>query len=204
MPLGRLLKSEVRRIARKNDLRTSEKSESREICFVADNNYRRFLREYAEEHAFEYHPGEIVHTDGRVLGQHDGTEFFTVGQRKGLGVSYPTPLYVRKIDTKTGRVIVGGNDELFTNELTAEQVNWVALEPPTVEVDSIGGNWSSVRSFECEAKIRYLHKPAPAALRPLTDSSVRVIFKERQRAITPGQSVVFYDGDIVLGGGVIE
>ena len=191
MPLGGLLKSRVREIAGKHGLRTAEKTESREICFVADDDYRRFLREYGEKHKIDFHPGEIVHTDGRVLGQHQGTEFFTIGQRKGIGGGQPTPLYVQKIDPESHRVVVSEDESLYSNELTASDVNWIALEP------------SVASAIECEVKIRYLHKPARATLKVLTDSSVRVIFVERQRAITPGQSVVFYNSDIVLGGGVI-
>ena len=192
MPLGPLLKSEVREIARKHDLKTAEKTESREICFVADDDYHRFLREYGEKHNVEFEPGEIVHTDGRVLGNHEGTEFFTIGQRKGLGGGHPTPLYVKQINPATRRVIVGDDASLHTDRLTATDINWIAHDP------------SSGSSLSCEAKIRYLHPPAPATVSLLTDSSVRVIFKQRQRAITPGQSVVFYDGDIVLGGGLIR
>lgn len=191
MPLGGLLKSEVRELARKHDLRTADKTESREICFVADDDYRRFLREYAEKHEFNFHPGEVVHTDGTVLGAHTGTELFTIGQRKGLGVSHPTPLYVQALDPGTGRVIVGDDQALYMRELTAHGVNWIARDP---EADD---------PFDCGVKIRYLHKPSPARIEPLTESSVRVIFEDEQRAITPGQSVVFYDGDTVLGGGVI-
>jgi len=191
MPLGRLLKSEVREIAHRHDLKTADKTESREICFVADDDYHRFLREYGEKHNIEFKPGEIVHTDGRVLGEHQGTEFFTIGQRKGLGGGHPTPLYVKEIDPATRRVIVGDDASLHTNELIATEVNWIAHEP------------SSESSVSCEAKIRYLHPPARATVELLTDSSVRVTFDKRQRAITPGQSVVFYDDDVVLGGGLI-
>jgi tRNA-specific 2-thiouridylase len=190
-PLGGLLKSEVREIARKAGLRTAEKTESREICFVADDDYRRFLREYAEKHDFDFEPGEIVHADGRVLGKHEGTEFYTIGQRKGLGISNPTPLYVQKIEPSCHRVVVGDDEDLFTNELTAERINWIAHDP--------GGE----APLKCEVKIRYMHKPSPATLKLLTDGTVHVIFANRQRAITPGQSVVFYDSDVVLGGGVI-
>lgn len=192
MPLGGLLKSEVREIARKHDLRTAEKAESREICFVADDDYRRFLREYASKHELGFHPGQIIHADGRVLGEHEGTEFYTVGQRKGIGIGHATPLYVQRVDPARGQVVVGDDADLYTNELIAEQVNWISQPPPAPDV-----------TFSCEAKIRYLHQPAGASLRVLTASTVHVIFSERQRAITPGQSVVFYEGDSLLAGGVI-
>ena len=192
MPLGSLLKSDVRETARRYNLRTAEKAESREICFVADDDYRRFLRDYAGRHDLRFHPGQIVHSDGRVLGEHEGTEFYTVGQRKGIGIGHATPLYVQRIDPVRGQVIVGDDAALYTNELVAEQVNWVAQPPPAHET-----------TFSCEAKIRYLHEPAGASLRVLTASTVHVIFSERQRAITPGQSVVFYEDDLLLAGGVI-
>ncbi|MCK4631960.1 MAG: tRNA 2-thiouridine(34) synthase MnmA [candidate division Zixibacteria bacterium] len=190
MPLGGLNKSEVRQIATKHDLRTAEKAESREICFVADDDYRRFLRDWDDKHGLVAAPGEIVHTDGTVLGRHEGTAYFTIGQRRGLGIAYPTPLYVQKVDVANHRVIVGGDESLFQSELSAEGVNWVAIEAPG-------------EPFEAEVKIRYRHKPAPALVTPLTDGSVRVTFKQKQRAITPGQSAVFFDDDILLGGGVI-
>jgi tRNA-specific 2-thiouridylase len=190
MPLGELRKAEVRQLARKYELATAEKTESREICFVADNDYRRFLREYEEKQGRCFEPGEIVHADGRVLGEHEGTAFYTIGQRKGLGISHPTPLYVQAIDVEGRRVIVGDDDALYRSELTAESVNWMAILPPS-------------EPFEAGVKIRYLHKPARATVKPLTETSVHISFSEKQRAITPGQSVVFYDGDILLGGGVI-
>ncbi|HUV31159.1 MAG TPA: tRNA 2-thiouridine(34) synthase MnmA [Acidobacteriota bacterium] len=190
MPLGGLEKSEVRQIARRHKLRTAERPESREICFVADDDYRRFLVEFEAKQGRRHEPGEIVHTDGRVLGRHNGTAFFTIGQRKGLGIAHPTPLYVQEIDTRANRVIVGDNDTLFRSELTAQRVNWVGREP-------------SSEPFEAAVKIRYLHPAAPATVTPLTDSSVHVTFENTQRAITPGQSVVFYEGDILSGGGII-
>jgi len=190
MPLGEKLKSEVREIARKYNLRTAEKAESREICFVVDDDYRRFLREWESKRGARQQPGEIVHEDGRVLGHHEGTAFYTIGQRKGLGIAHPTPLYVKEIDTEQHRVVVSDNDSLFTTELTAKDINWVGIEP-------------GVGPFEAEVKIRYLHQPAKARIECLTDGSIHIIFEDKQRAITPGQSVVFYDGDILLGGGVI-
>ncbi|MBD3403664.1 tRNA 2-thiouridine(34) synthase MnmA [candidate division GN15 bacterium] len=190
MPLGGLLKSEVRQIAQEHGLRTAQKAESREICFVADNNYRRFLAEYEGKRGRTFEPGEIVHEDGRVLGRHEGTAFYTIGQRKGLGIAHPTPLYVQRIDIDRNQVVVGDNDSLFMTELTAEKLNWSALDPPG-------------EAIEATTKIRYMHAPAASTVTPLTSSTARVIFRERQRAITPGQSVVFYDGDVVLGGGLI-
>lgn len=192
MPLGRLRKSRVREIAREFGLRTAEKAESREICFVPDNDYRRFLREYEEKRQeTTQSPGDIVHTSGTVLGRHSGTASYTVGQRKGLGITWPTPLYVQQIDTKANQVIVGEDDSLYRAEFTASHVNWIAINEPSDTIPA-------------EVKIRYLHQPAAAALRPLADGRVHVVYEKPQRAITPGQTVVFYDGPVVLGGGIID
>jgi tRNA-specific 2-thiouridylase len=190
MPLGPYLKTQVREIAAKHGLRTAEKSESREICFVADDDYRRFLKEHEAKEGRTFPAGEIVHEDGTVLGQHEGTAFYTIGQRRGLRIAYKEPLYVLRIDTDTNRVIVGENQSLLESDLEVDNINWIAREPST-------------DPFEAEVKIRYLHKPASALITPLTAKRVRITFHERQRAIAPGQSAVFYDGDIVLGGGVI-
>ncbi len=190
MPLGGLLKKEVREIAHKYKLRTADKAESREICFVLDDDYRRFLVEMAEKNQKSYQPGEIVHTDGRVLGQHKGTPFYTIGQRKGMGISHPTPLYVQVIDVENNRVIVGDNDTLFKSELVADSLNWIGVAPQSDPFDAL-------------VKIRYLHDPSNAKVTPQGDGTVCIEFKNSQRAITPGQSVVFYDDDVLLGGGLI-
>ncbi|UCE25821.1 MAG: tRNA 2-thiouridine(34) synthase MnmA [Candidatus Zixiibacteriota bacterium] len=190
MPLGAMLKSEVRSLAKRYGLRTAEKTESREICFVADDDYHRFLTEYEAKEGRTYQPGDIVHQDGRVLGQHKGTPFYTIGQRKGLGIAHPTPLYVQKIDVANNRIIVGDDEALFEQECEVENVNWVSISPPELPE-------------QAEVKIRYLHPAASATVTPLTDRTVHVIFDEKQRAITPGQSAVFYRGDLLLGGGVI-
>lgn len=190
MPLGGLLKSEVREIAAKHELRTAGKKESREICFIADDDYKRFLTEYEHKQGRRFTPGEIVHDSGRVLGQHDGSAFYTIGQRRGLGIAHPTPLYVLEIDAASNRVIVGDDESLFRTVMTIENINWVAIEQPS-------------SAFDAEVKIRYQHQASPARLEPLSDGTVLVNFDHAQRAITPGQSAVFYDGDILLGGGII-
>ncbi len=190
MPLGGVNKDEVREIARRNRLETAEKKESREICFVVDDDYRRFLRQWEERKGGAPEPGEIVHVDGRVLGRHEGTAFYTVGQRRGLGVANPVPLYVQRIDVANNRVIVGGEDTLYRSELTVERVRWQAMVP-------------NAQPFEAAVKIRYRHSAARACVRPVSESCVHVIFEEKQRAVTPGQSAVFYDGDILIGGGII-
>ncbi len=191
MPLGSMTKKEVRALAEKYDLRTAAKPESREICFVADNDYRRFLSEFEAKRGRTFAPGPIVDPTGRVLGQHRGTAFYTIGQRKGLGIAHPTPLYVQEIDVSRNRVVVGCNDTLYHNTAEAENLNWLAFR--AVEAD-----------FEAEVKIRYLHTPAPAIVRPLADNRVSIDFSDPQRAITPGQTVCFYDGNTLLGGGILS
>jgi tRNA-uridine 2-sulfurtransferase len=190
MPLGGLRKTEVREIATRHNLRTAQKPESREICFVPDDNYHRFLTEYEAKRGHQLEAGEIVHENGQVLGQHNGTAFFTIGQRKGLGIAHPTPLYVQRIEVDSRRVIVGDNDALMKAELTAHSINWVARA-------------AQEGPFEAEVKIRYLHQPARGTVTPLTESTAHITFEAGQRAIAPGQSVVFYDGDLLIGGGII-
>jgi tRNA-specific 2-thiouridylase len=189
-PLGGLHKSEVREISIRHNLEAADRKESREICFVPDDDYRRFLIEYESERKRAPVPGDIVHENGTVLGKHKGTVFYTIGQRKGLGIAHPTPLYVQRIDVARNRVIVGDNDSLFATECTLERVNWVAISNPG-------------EPFEGEVKIRYLHRPAAAVIEPEGDSMLHVTFGDKQRAITPGQSAVIYDGDVLLAGGVI-
>jgi len=201
MPLGGLRKTEVREIARRHNLRTAEKTESREICFVTDNDYRRFLREHEAREGRQFQSGDIVHADGRVLGRHEGAAFYTIGQRKGLGIAHPTPLYVQRIEPACARVVVGDDSDLYCDELIAARVNWIALDPSDLQTASSAGEQ---RSFSAEVKIRYLHPPARAEVRLLSDERVGVRFEQKQRAVTPGQTVVFYDGDVLLGGGVIE
>ncbi len=192
MPLGGMLKSQVRQIASRHKLHTAGNRESHEICFVPDDDYRRFLREYESSQGREFTPGEIVYQDGRVLGWHDGVAFYTVGQRRGLGISHPTPLYVQRIDAAANRVIVGDDASLYGTEMVVEQVNWVSMAPP-----------ATGECFDAEVKIRYQHPPAPARVIVVSGNSLHVTFGQAQRAITPGQSAVVYRGDSLLGGGVI-
>ncbi|UCC43585.1 MAG: tRNA 2-thiouridine(34) synthase MnmA [Candidatus Zixiibacteriota bacterium] len=193
MPLGTMKKTEVRTVAEQHGLRTAGKSESREICFVADDDYRRFLREYEARRGRTFESGEIVRADGRVLGQHSGTAFYTIGQRRGLGIAHPTPLYVLRIDAGDNRIVVGDDSALHSTEMTVEPVNWVARAPGSTDEE-----------FKADVKIRYLHDPARARVKILNDRSVSVSFQQPQRAITPGQSAVFYEDDVVLGGGLIR
>ena len=193
-PLGELTKPEVRELARSMDLSVAAKSDSQEICFVPNGDYAAFLTAYLKETgaAPADTRGEIVSTDGRTLGQHTGVHHFTVGQRRGLGVAAGEPLYVIATDPQSQRVMVGGGDELLRGRFFARSVNWV----------SIAGLDQPVRAA---VKIRNKHAAAPAILQPTGDPArVEVVFDQPQRAVTPGQGAVFYQDDLVLGGGWIE
>ncbi len=187
-PLGELSKSDSREVARGSSLKTAEKEESMEICFVPDNDYGRFLE---QARLVERHRGEIVDVQGRVVGHHDGVEFFTIGQRRGLGLSSPRPLYVVDLDAATNRVVVGGEGELERTEFECERCNWIPFEAPTGD-------------FEAVVKIRYNHPGCAATVLPQADGTVRVRLHQPQRAITPGQACVMYRDDLVLGGGWIR
>jgi tRNA-specific 2-thiouridylase len=192
-PLGEMSKPEVRDVARSKNLAIAEKAESQEICFVPDGDYAGFIDRYLEaEGERERLPGEgeIVDTGGRVLNRHGGIHRYTVGQRRGIGVSSERPLYVISIDAKKNRVVVGGEDELLREEFTAAGVNWVAFDEPAAPV-------------RAEVRVRYRHAAAAATITPQADNRARVVFDEAQRAITPGQATVFYRGDEVIGGGWI-
>ena len=187
-PLGTLNKSEVREIALAQGLVTAKKRESQDICFVPGGDYASFICGYT---GHEYPQGDFVSTDGTVMGTHKGIINYTIGQRKGLGLALKKPAYVLDIDAGRNRVILGDNEELFTRGLTAGDFNWVSIAPPQ-------------GSIRASARIRYRHREAPAEIIPLSGDTVRIIFDEPQRAITSGQSVVLYDGDYVLGGGIIQ
>jgi tRNA-specific 2-thiouridylase len=199
-PLGAMTKPEVRELARKHNLAIAEKPDSQEICFVPGGDYKRFLEAYLTELgdnpardgiAGEMVGGEMVTTDGKVIGEHAGVHNFTVGQRKGLGVATGSPLYVIQIKNDTRQVVVGKDEELYSRTLRAHRVNLISTaelrEPMRVTV-----------------KIRHKHQPAPAMIESVGPGEVRVTFDEPQRALTPGQAAVFYDGDTVVGGGWIE
>ena len=186
-PLGELKKADTRDVARGCSLKTADKEESMEICFVPDNDYGGFLQ---KADLVQKHKGNIVDVYGRKLGQHDGIEFYTIGQRKGLGLSHPTPLYVVELDPSTNRVIVGDKEMLQKDEFEVERCNWIPFEVPPGPV-------------EVMAHIRYKHKGTAATLHPKENGDVVVKLHEPQRAVTPGQACVFYDGDVVVGGGWI-
>lgn len=158
-----------------------------EICFVPDNDYGGFLEQAG---LVGRHRGEIVDLQGRVLGQHDGIEFFTIGQRRGLGISSPRPLYVVDLDARANRVVVGDDSALERAEFGVERCNWIPFAEPPAEIEAL-------------VKIRYNHPGCPATIRPQADGGARIRLHQPQRAITPGQACVFYQDDLVLGGGWI-
>lgn len=187
-PLGRMSKPEIREIARSLGLKVAEKVDSQEICFVPGNDYKSFLRSHLGEK--EFHRGEIYDVAGNFLGEHGGTELFTIGQRKGLPGGSPRPRYVVDIDPETNRVIVGDAEDLVCQEFEVDRVNWI---------DPAAANGS----VEVTVKIRYSHPGTKATLTSLEDGRARIRLDEAQKAVTPGQAAVFYDDDLVLGGGWI-
>ena len=191
-PLGGMTKPEVRELARQHGLALAEKPDSQEICFVPGGDYKRFLDAYLAEQG-ESLPdtsGELVTTGGRVIGEHHGIHNFTVGQRKGLGVATGSPLYVIQIKRDAGQVVVGNSEDLYSRTLRAKRVNLIAVEDVK-------------QPMRVTVKIRHRHEPAPATLEKSGDDELLVTFDQPQRAITPGQAAVFYDGDVVVGGGWI-
>ncbi|MGH9942274.1 MAG: tRNA 2-thiouridine(34) synthase MnmA [Pyrinomonadaceae bacterium] len=192
-PLGELTKQDARAAARQSHLAVAEKAESQEICFVPDGDYAGFIDRYLDSEgrtADAPVAGEIVDTEGRVLGAHRGVHRYTVGQRRGIGVARELPLYVVRVEAEQNRVVVGSADELLTSEFTAAGVNWIAFDMPVTPV-------------RAEVRVRYRHEAAPATIEMIGETRARVRFNEPQRAITPGQATVFYRGDEMLGGGWI-
>jgi tRNA-uridine 2-sulfurtransferase len=189
-PLGKMTKPQIREIAHSLGLKVADKIDSQEICFVPGNDYKAFLRSHLGEN--EFHRGEIYDVAGNFLGEHGGIELFTIGQRRGLPGGSPQPRYVVDLDPATNRVIVGDVDDLVTEEFEIDQGNW---HPVT---------GSRYDELECTAKIRYSHPGTRATLTRFEDGRAHVRLHDPQRAVTPGQAAVFYDGDIVLGGGWIS
>jgi tRNA-specific 2-thiouridylase len=187
-PVGEYPKTEIRKIAESFGLPTASRPDSQDLCFLAGEDYRNFLQRNAAE---MLRPGEIVTRDGQVVGHHNGLPNYTIGQRKGLGVASPVPLYVLGKDAGTNTVIVGTQDELGTRELTAKDVNWIRGEAPT-------------EPFRAEVKIRYTARPAWAWVTPLSGGQARVQFDAPARDVTAGQAAVFYVEEEVLGGGIIQ
>ncbi len=188
-PLGELTKDQVREIAREIGLHVAEKGDSQEICFIPDNDYKAFLKQILPPKAFR--KGKVYHADGKLLGEHTGIQNYTIGQRKGLGIALGKPAYVVELDAKRNTVILGDNEHLLHNQLTASQNNYFIDLPMETAV-------------EVEAKIRYRAQAAPAQLICHADGTSTVTFADDQRAITPGQCVAYYKGDALIGGGIIE
>jgi tRNA-specific 2-thiouridylase len=187
-PVGGLEKKEVRRLAAERGLPTADKAESQEICFVPDDDYSGFVERHAPE---QDRSGPIVDRTGRLLGHHQGVHRFTVGQRKGLGVAARHPLYVLSLEPSSRTVVAGPEADLETGRLTARDVNWLSIAPPAGPIRGA-------------VKVRYRHAEANATIRPLPGARIEAEFDAPQRAVTPGQAAVFYDGDVCLGGGWIE
>jgi len=187
-PVGALTKAEVRRIARERGLPVADKAESQEICFVTDGDYAGFVERQA---VAALRPGPIVDRRGRELGRHGGVHRFTVGQRRGLGLSASRPLYVVAVQPASRAVVVGEEEELLSARLRAREVNWLSVAEPQ-------------REIRARVRIRHRHAEASATVRPLPGGRTEVLFDAPQRAITPGQAAVFYDGEVCLGGGWIE
>ncbi|PYL89127.1 MAG: tRNA 2-thiouridine(34) synthase MnmA [Verrucomicrobia bacterium] len=215
-PLGRMSKSEIRAIARKLGLKVADKPDSQEICFVPGQDYKAFLRSHLGENQF--HRGGIYDLDGNFIATHDGIEMFTIGQRKGLPGGSAQPRYVVDLDPETSRVIVGQAEDLLVEEFEIDRVNWTApRQNYSVALAANGGrsscdaglagarpsrgSWEG--SVECTVKIRYNHPGTRATLVPLENRRARIRLHEPQKAVTPGQAAVFYDDDLVLGGGWI-
>jgi len=188
MPVGNYTKEMVRKIARELELPVADRPESQEICFIPDDNYAQFLKDYLPQAA---QPGPILDEQGNVLGTHHGIMFYTIGQRKGLGIAAQEPLYVIAIEPERNAIIVGPKERAFGDELIASGLHWITFDRLT-------------QPLTAKAKIRYRHPEAEAMVIPLDEDKVYVKFTEPQLAITPGQAVVFYDGDTVIGGGTIE
>ena len=192
-PLGELTKEEVRALARRRSLPVAEKPESMELCFVPTGNYVQFIQAYSEERGIHLQnaEGEIVNENGDVIGRHNGVHNFTIGQRKGLGFAAGKPLYVLAIDPDRNRVVVGEDEVLRKSACEVQAVNWISCSTPP----------GPVRAF---VKIRHKHEAAPAAVEAIGVDAARITFDAPQRALTPGQAAVFYEGDVVLGGGWIR
>lgn len=187
MPLGEYSKAEVRDLARKYQLKTAEKIESQELCFVADTNYRRFIQDRIPE---KIEGGDILDKDGKVLGKHQGVPFYTVGQRRGLGIAVGKPLYVTQLNVSDNTIVVGENDDLLEDTMHVERINLISIDKLTEPI-------------RAHVKIRSRDEGGPAIITPTSETEAVVKFDEPRRAITPGQATVFYDGEYVIGGGWI-
>ena len=188
MPVGSFCKDEIRRMARDIGLQVAHKPDSQEICFIPDHDYANFIEEYTGK---QMPKGNFVDLQGNVLGRHEGISHYTIGQRKGLNLSMGRPVFVVEIRPETNEVVIGEGKDVFTNVLCCSKLNWMA-------VDGLHG-----QAMEVIAKIRYSHRGAPCTIREIGPDLVECVFHEPVRAATPGQAVVFYQGDYVAGGGTI-
>ncbi len=187
-PLGELTKDEVRKIAREIGLNSCIEEDSQEICFIPENNYNKFLKKQRPDLLKE---GDVITKEGEVLGKHKGISFFTIGQRRKLRIGKGYPLYVINIEKRRNVLVVGKKEDTYARGLIASSINWIGRDNPC-------------QSEICEVKIRYQHKPVPSIIFPLPGGRTKIDFTLPQKAVTPGQAVVFYRGDAVLGGGWIE
>jgi tRNA-uridine 2-sulfurtransferase len=190
-PIADMEKTTVRKKAASLGLDIAQKAESQDICFIPDDDYARFLTANLEKRGESIQSGEIVDQGGKVLGRHKGHPFYTIGQRKGLGIALGRPAFVVEIDARQNRIRVGEKEELFSSGLVAVQTNWVSIEKPSI-------------GMRVTAHIRYNDPGYPAMFTEAADETVAVLFDEPRLSVTPGQSAVFYDGEILLGGGIIE
>lgn len=187
-PLGEMEKTEIRRIAEKQNFINAQKPDSQDICFVPDGDYGEFLRKHSSK---PFEDGCFLDLDGNVLGKHKGIFLYTIGQRKGLGISFSNPKYVCDIDAEKNTVTLGDDEDLFKKELFADDFNWISGNAPKQKI-------------RCKVKIRYRQQEQWATVEPVGEREIKALFDEPQRAITRGQAAVLYDGDIVLGGGIIK
>ena len=186
-PLGEYRKTEVREIAEENGFINAKKKDSQDICFVPDGKYAAVIETYTGKAC---QGGDYLDLEGNIIGKHKGVIHYTVGQHKKLGMSFPQPMYVCKIDVANNTVTLGSNGDLFAREVYVRDFNWISGKAPSLPL-------------RCKAKIRYRQTEQPALITPLGENEVSILFDEPQRAVTPGQSAVLYDGDTVLGGGII-
>jgi tRNA-specific 2-thiouridylase len=190
-PLGDLTKPQVRELARKFKLGTAEKKESQEICFIPDNNYHRFMKETNPKLEEKVANGTMIDTNGEILGHHDGYPFYTIGQRKGLGGGFSEPMYVVDVNAENNVITVGNEQSLYCSEFIVEQINVISLDKLSSPISA-------------QIKIRYNDHGHPGMIYPEKNSKFRIVFDKPQKSVTPGQSAVFFDGDKVIGGGIIE
>lgn len=190
MPVGAYTKEEIREIAQRIQLPVAHKQDSQDICFIPDGDYAGFI---ARETGAQSIPGNFVDTSGKILGQHKGIIHYTVGQRKGLGLTAPTPLFVKELRPETNEVVICQSEELFEKECCVKDMNYMGMSQLAVG-----------ESIEAIGKVRYSHQGAPCVITAMEDGRVRCVFEEPQRAMTPGQAAVFYKDDYVLGGGTID